>query len=62
MQIHQPVAHGLLYSVAPQDFAKLNLSEQSIHDEFDWGEYESQYAEESLANNVVAFLRDVAGR
>ena len=61
MQIHQPVAHGLLYSVAPQDFAKLNLSDSSIHDEFDWEEYESEYAEESLANNVIAFLKEVAG-
>jgi hypothetical protein len=60
MQIHQPVAHGLLYSVAPQDFAKMNLSENSIHDEFGWEEA-SEYAEESLANNVIAFLKEVAG-
>ena len=60
MQIHQHVSHGLLYSVAPQDFAKLNLSDSSIHDEFDWEE-EAEYAEESLANHVIAFLNEVAG-
>lgn len=61
MQIHQPVSHGLLYSVAPQDFAKLNLSEQSIHDEFDWEEYESQYAEETLTGSLFTYLKDAVG-
>lgn len=60
MQIHQHVPHGLLYSVAPQDFAKMNLSDSSIHDEFDWEEA-SGYAEETLANNVIEFLKEVAG-
>ncbi len=60
MQIHQPVSHGLLYSVAPQDFATMHLSENG-HDDFDWEEYESEYAEETLANNVLDFLKEVAG-
>lgn len=60
MHIHQHVAHGLLYSVAPMDFAKLHLSDSSIHDEFDWEE-ESEYAGETLANNVIDFLKEVAG-
>lgn len=60
MQIHQPVPHGLLFSIEPQDFNKLNLSDSSIHDEFDWEE-ESECAEESLANNVIAFLKEMAG-
>jgi hypothetical protein len=62
MQIHQPVAHGLLYSVAPQDFAQMHLSDNAAHDDFDREEYESGYAEESLANNVLDFLKEVAGR
>ena len=61
MQIHQPVSHGLLYSVAPQDFAQLHLSDNAVHDDFDWEEYDSGYAEETLANNVLAFLKEVAG-
>lgn len=62
MQIHQPIPHGLLYSVEPQDFAQLHLSDQAAHDDFDWEEYEAEYAEESLANNVLAFLKEVAGK
>jgi hypothetical protein len=62
MQIHQPVPHGLLYSVAPQDIAQLRLSDTAVHDDFDWEEYESEYAEESLANNVIDFLKEVAGK
>lgn len=61
MQIHQPLAHGLLYSVEPKDFAQFHLSDQATHDEFDWEEYESQYAEETLATNVLAFIKEIAG-
>ncbi|MFA6013982.1 MAG: hypothetical protein WC742_02870 [Gallionellaceae bacterium] len=61
MQIHQSVAHGLLYSVSAQDFAQLNLS-VAAHDDFDWEAYESEYTQETLANNVLEFLREVAGR
>ncbi len=60
MQIHQPIPHGLLYSVEPQDFAQLHLSELAIHDDFDWEEYEPEYAEEPLANNALAFLKERA--
>ena len=62
MQIHQPIPHGLLYSVEPKDFAQMHLSDHALHDDFDWEEYESRYAEESLANNVIAFLKEVAGK
>jgi hypothetical protein len=60
MQIHQPVSHGLLYSLAPQDFANLNLSEK-VHDDFDWAEYESESMEESLTGNLLAYLKDTVG-
>jgi hypothetical protein len=62
MQIHQHVPHGLLYSVAPQDIEQLRLSDNAVHDEFDWEEYESETAEGSLANNVLDFLKEVAGQ
>ncbi len=61
MQIHQPIPHGLLYSVEPQDFAKFHLSDQSNHDDFEWEEYEPEYAEESLAGNVISFLKEITG-
>ena len=61
MQIHQHISHGLLYSIEPKDFAQMHLSDSSIHDEFDWEEYESENAEESLASNVISFLKEVAG-
>lgn len=60
MQIHQTVAHGLLYSVAPQDFARMGLSDSSIHDEFDWEEA-SEYAEDPISNSLLSFLRDGDG-
>ena len=61
MQIHQPISHGLLYSVAPQDFAQRHLSDQATHDDFECEEYESEYAEETLANHVIAFLKEITG-
>jgi len=62
MQIHQHVPHGLLYSLGPQDIEQMHLSENAIHDEFDWEEYESEYADETLANNVIDFLREFSGK
>lgn len=62
MQIHQHVSHGLLYSLAPQDIEQMHLSENAIHDEFDWEEYESEYADETLTNNVIDFLREFSGK
>lgn len=61
MQIHQPISHGLLYSVAPQDFAQMHLSDNSTRDKFDWEEA-PEYGEESLANNVISFLKEIAGK
>jgi len=61
MQIHQHVPHGLLYSIAPQDIELLHLSDSSVHDEFDWEEYESETAEGTLANHVVDFLKEMTG-
>ena len=61
MQIHQPIPHGLLYSVEPLNIAQLHLSERAKRDDFEWEEYEADYAGETLANNVIAFLKEVAG-
>ena len=61
MQIHQPIPHGLLYSVEPQDFAQFHLSDHAIHDNFNWEEYESEYDEESLASHVISFIKEITG-
>lgn len=57
---HQSVPHELLYSVESQDFAQLHLSGQATHEDFDWEENASEYAEESLPNHVLAFLKEAA--
>jgi len=62
MQIHQPIPHGLLYSVAPQNFEQFHLSEQAKHDDFEWAEHESEYFGETLAGNVIAFLTEISGK
>ena len=60
MQIHQPVSHGLLYSLTPKSYLARSLSDNSIHDEFDW-EDAAEYAEESIGNSLLSFLRDCDG-
>lgn len=57
---HQSVPNGLFYSVESQDFMQLHLGDQAVHDNFDWEEDESEYAEESLPNHVLAFIKEVA--
>ena len=59
MQIHQPIPHGLLYSIDPQHFAQFHLSDHGIHDDLDWEECESEYAEESFASHVISFLKEI---
>ena len=61
MQIHQPIPHGLLYSVEPQGFAKFHLSDNATHDDFEWEEYELEYADVSLPSNVISFLKEITG-
>jgi hypothetical protein len=60
MHIHQSIPHGLLYSVDPQTLAHMHLS-GNVADEFDWEEYESDYAEEPLSKSLATFLKDFAG-
>ena len=59
MHIHQPIPHGLLYSVDPQELSKFHLSDFGAHDDFDWEQYVAEYAEESLASNVNSFLKEI---
>ena len=60
MNNQQSVPCGLLYSVAPEQFAHLHLSNDAAGDEFGWDESENQYEGESLASNVLEFLKELA--
>lgn len=62
MNNHQTIPFGLLYSVAPEHFAQLHISDDSFGDKSDWEESENQYESESLANNVLEFLRELGGK
>jgi hypothetical protein len=50
---------GLLYSLAPQQLAQLHISEDACGDEFDWNESENQYEGESLASDVLKFIKEL---
>jgi hypothetical protein len=57
---NQPIIpHGLLYSIAPEFFSQLHISSDSFDNEFDWDESENQYIGESLASNVLDFLKEI---
>jgi hypothetical protein len=56
----QSVPYSLLYSVAPEQFSHLHLSNDAVGDEFEWDESENQYEGESLASNVLEFLKELA--
>jgi hypothetical protein len=58
MQVHQAIPYGLLYSVAPQDFAKLNLRESSIHDEFEWEEA-AECCDETIAAGLAILSNEL---
>lgn len=60
MNNQRTVSYGLLYSVAPEQFAQLNLSDDTFGDEFGWDESENQYEGESLASDVLKFMKELA--
>lgn len=57
---HQHAPNELLCFVESEGFTELQSSVQAIHDEFNWEEFESEYAEESLPNHVLAFIKEAA--
>ena len=56
----QSFSHGLLYSVAPENFSELHLHDEVRLDEFDWEEYEAQLAGDSFAQIMFSFLKITA--
>ena len=59
MNIPQIIPHGLLFSIAPEHFAQLHVGDDSFGEAFDWDESDNQYEGESLANNVLEFLKEL---
>ena len=62
MEQPQSFSHGLLYSVAPENFSKLHLHDEADVDTFDWEEHEAQLAGGSLTQIVLSFLKVTAGK
>lgn len=60
MEQQQSFSPGLLYSIAPENFAQLHLDDEAGHDDFDWEEHEAQYAGDSFAHIVFSFLKITA--
>jgi hypothetical protein len=59
MKNQLPVPYGLLYSIAPEQFAYLHLGDDAVGNELGGGESENQYEGESLASNVLEFLKEL---
>jgi hypothetical protein len=62
MEQQQSFSHGLLYSVAPQNFAELHLHDEAKLDGFDWEEYEAQFAGDSFTQVAIEFLKITAAK
>lgn len=50
------ISHAAFLAIDADDFEQLQLSSLTIQEDPDWEE--SEYAEESLANNVIEFLHE----
>jgi len=59
MKNQQSFSHGLLYSVAPENFSALHLLDEERHGEFDWVANESLCAEGSFVNAVLNLLKTI---
>lgn len=52
------VPHAAFLTIDADDFEQLEMSSLTIQEDSDWNE--SEYAEESLASNVIEFLHESA--
>jgi hypothetical protein len=60
MKDQQSYSHGLLYSVAPDNFSSLHLNDETGKEGFDWQALDSEYAGDSLARIMIDFLKITA--
>jgi hypothetical protein len=58
--MEQSFSHGLLYSVAPENFSELHLQDETTVNDFEWEEQESAIS--SLILAALAFLKNLAAR
>jgi hypothetical protein len=52
------ISHAAFLAIDADDFEELKMSSLVMQEDTDWEE--SEYAEESLAGNVVAFLKETS--
>lgn len=62
MEQQQSFSPGLLYSVAPENFSQLHLQDEARADEFEWDEYDSQFASGSFSRAILSFLKITAAK
>lgn len=62
MEKQQSYSHGLLYSVAPENFSTLHLHDNDSKDAFDWEAYEAEYRGDSFMRIVLNLLRTTAAK
>ena len=60
MAMQQPFSHGLLYSVAPEDFPRLHLRDEDEQDGFAW-ETEEPSAAKAFIWIGIDFLKNLIG-
>jgi len=60
MNKQQSYSHGLLYSVAPDNFSSLHLNDEVGKDQFDWEAYNNEYKGDSFVGVVFNFLKTTA--
>ena len=60
MRTQPAMSHKAIYSFETEDFEQWQLSTLNANAEADGDEYDSLFNEESLADNVIEFLGEVA--
>lgn len=59
MNQQQSFSHGLLYSIAPENFSELHIGDEVGHAEFDWSEQKSNTG---FSATLKAFLAVTAAK
>lgn len=60
MEKQQSYSHGLLYSVAPNNFSFLHLRDEDGKDTFDWEAYKYNCEDDSFMQVIINFLKTTA--
>ncbi len=60
MENQRQYSHGLLYSVAPENFSTLHLHDEDGMEEFDWEAYKTELEGESPVRLMLNLLKRIA--